>query len=174
MTAERQARRAARNANRGAARLAAVQALYQMDVAGTPLAEVVGEFDFYRLGDQSGDGSSLPDGDAGFFREIVTGVVERQRELDPAIHACLSPGWPLQRIDATLRAILRAGAFELTGKSDIPARVVVSQYVEIARSFFDADVTGMVNAVLDAVARRYRAAEFPAEMPKAGGDVTTR
>lgn len=168
MTSARQPPRSGRAGGRSAARLAAVQALYQMDVGGTPLAEVVAEFDFYRLCRPTSDGEPNLEGDAVFFREIVTGVVGHQRQLDPAIHAALTPGWPLQRIDATLRAILRAGAFELAERRDVPARVVVSQYVEIATAFFDADVTGMVNAVLDALARKYRPAEFVADSSPAG------
>jgi N utilization substance protein B len=84
------------------------------------------------------------------------------------VHAALTPGWPLQRIDATLRAILRAGAFELTARTDVPGRVVVSEYVDIARAFFDADVAGMVNAVLDTLARKLRPAEFSVDTSDAG------
>jgi N utilization substance protein B len=84
------------------------------------------------------------------------------------VHAALTPGWPLQRIDATLRAILRAGAYELTARADVPGRVVVSEYVDIARAFFDPDVAGMVNAVLDAMARKLRPAEFSGDTSDAG------
>ncbi len=160
MTAERQPRRSVRPANqRGAARLAAVQALYQLDIAGATLPEVLAEFESYRLGREV-DGEQYREADAAFFRDIVAGVVRDQLTLDPAVHAELTPGWPLQRIDATLRAILRAGAHELTSRADVPARVVVSEYVDIARAFFDADIAGMVNAVLDALARKLRPAEF--------------
>jgi len=160
MTAERPQRRSARPANqRGAARLAAVQALYQLDIGGATLPEVLAEFESYRLGREV-DGEQYREADASFFRDIVAGVVRDQLTLDPAVHAELTPGWPLQRIDATLRAILRAGAHELTSRTDVPARVVVSEYVDIARAFFDADIAGMVNAVLDALARKLRPAEF--------------
>lgn len=167
MTAERPQRRSSRPANqRGAARLAAVQALYQLDIAGATLPEVLAEFESFRLGREL-DGEQYREADAAYFREIVAGVVRDQRRLDPAVHAALSPGWPLQRIDATLRAILRAGAYELMARNDVPGRVVVSEYVDIARAFFDADVAGMVNAVLDALARKLRPAEFSVDISDA-------
>ncbi|HET7718012.1 MAG TPA: transcription antitermination factor NusB [Bauldia sp.] len=168
MSAERQPRRSVRPANqRGAARLAAVQALYQLDIAGATLPEVLAEFESYRLGREV-DGEQYREADAAFFRDIVAGVVRDQRTLDPAVHAALTPGWPLQRIDATLRAILRAGTHELLSRADVPARVVVSEYVDIARAFFDADVAGMVNAVLDTLARKFRPAEFSVDISDAG------
>ena len=169
MTGQPPQRRAPRAANqRGVARLAAVQALYQLDIAGTTLPEVLAEFESFRLG-QELDGEQYRDADAAYFREIVAGVVRDQRSLDPVVHGCLSPGWPLSRIDATLRAILRAGAWELTVRTDVPGRVVVSEYVDIARAFFDADVAGMVNAVLDALARKQRPAEFSVGASDVGG-----
>jgi N utilization substance protein B len=168
MTGDRQPRRNTRPANqRGAARLAAVQALYQLDIAGTTLPEVLAEFESFRLGREV-DGEQYREADAAYFREIVGGVVRDQRTLDPEVHAALTPGWPLQRIDATLRAILRAGAYELTARPDVPGRVVVSEYVDVARAFFDADVAGMVNAVLDALARKIRPAEFSVDTSDAG------
>ena len=90
----------------------------------------------------------------------VSGVVRDQRDLDPAIDGALTPGWPLQRIDATLRAILRSGAYELASRRDVPGRVVVSEYVDVAHAFVEKDETGMVNAVLDQIARQFRAGEF--------------
>jgi transcription antitermination protein NusB len=146
---------------RGAARLAAVQALYQMDLGGATLPEVLAEFASYRLGKEV-DGEQYRDADAAFFRDLVTGVVRDQRELDPAIHAVLVADWPLPRIDITLRAILRSGAYELKCRPDVPARVVISEYVDVAKAFFDVDVQGMVNGVLDALARVLRPAEFMA------------
>jgi N utilization substance protein B len=146
---------------RGVARLAAVQALYQMDLAGATLPDVLAEFESYRLGKEI-DGAQYRDADAAFFRDIVGGVVRDQRTLDPAIHAALSPGWPLARIDATLRAILRSGAYELASRPDVPARVVISEYVDVAKAFFEDDVPGMVNGVLDALGRDLRPAEFAA------------
>ena len=144
---------------RGAARLAAVQALYQMDLGGASLPDIVAEFEAHRLGKEM-DGEQYRDADAAFFREIVGGVVAGQRDLDPAIDAALSDDWPLKRVDATLRAILRAGAFELSGRPDVPARVVITEYVDVAKAFFEGEVPAMVNAVLDALAHTLRPAEF--------------
>jgi N utilization substance protein B len=155
--------RPARPANqRGAARLAAVQALYQMDLGGTTLPEVLAEFESYRLGKEV-DGEQYRDADPAFFRDIVAGVVREQQTLDPIVHTTLATGWPLARIDVTLRAILRAGAYELTGRSDVPARVVIAEYVDVAKAFFEGDVPAMVNGVLDAIARRIRPAEFTSQ-----------
>ncbi|MDT3686601.1 MAG: transcription antitermination factor NusB [Pseudorhodoplanes sp.] len=149
-----------RKANRrGAARLAAVQALYQMDIAATALDEILAEFESHWLGGEV-EGSQYLPAEAAFFRDIVTGTVREQRKLDPMIDAALSAGWPLKRVEALLRAVLRAGAFELDQRRDIPARVVVSEYVDVAHAFVDRDETGMVNAVLDTLARQLRAAEF--------------
>jgi N utilization substance protein B len=149
-----------RKANRrGAARLAAVQALYQMDIAATALKEILAEFESHWLGGEV-EGSQYLPAEAAFFRDIVTGTVREQRKLDPMIDAALSAGWPLKRVEALLRAVLRAGAFELDQRKDIPARVVVSEYVDVAHAFVDRDETGMVNAVLDTLARQLRAAEF--------------
>jgi N utilization substance protein B len=149
-----------RKANRrGAARLAAVQALYQMDVAGTGLNEILAQFESHWLGREVEGEQYLP-AEAAFFREIVTGVVAEQRRLDPMIDTVLAAGWPLKRVETILRAVLRAGAYELDRKPDIPARVVVSEYVDVAHAFVDRDETGMVNAVLDQIARQLRGPEF--------------
>src|SRR5215813_3851964 len=150
----------ARKANRrGAARLAAVQALYQMDLAGSGLNEILSEFESHWLGREVEGDQYLP-AEAAFFRELVRGVVAEQRRLDPLIDQVLASGWPLKRVETILRAVLRAGAYELDRKQDIPARVVVSEYVDVAHAFVDKDETGMVNAVLDQIARKLRAAEF--------------
>ncbi len=149
-----------RKANRrGAARLAAVQALYQMDIAGTALNDILAEFESHRLGGEV-DGDKYLPAEAAFFRDIVSGVVADQRTLDPAIDLALSKGWPLKRVEALLRAVLRAGCYELASKPDIPARVIVSEYVDVANAFVDRDETGMVNAVLDMLARNVRIDEL--------------
>ena len=151
-----------RRANRrGAARLAAVQALYQMDLAATPLKEILGEFEAHWIGREVEGETYLP-AEAAHFREVVKGVVAEQRRLDPLIDAVLTKGWPLVRIETVLRAILRAGAYELDRKPDVPARVVVSEYADIAHAFVERDETGMINAVLDQLARQLRAGEFEA------------
>ncbi|MGB6417062.1 MAG: transcription antitermination factor NusB [Pseudolabrys sp.] len=150
----------ARKANkRGAARLAAVQALYQMDLAGTGLNEIVAEFESHWIGREVEGVQYLP-AEAAFFRDIVSGVVHEQRELDPLIDEALSKGWPLKRIETVLRAALRAGAYELIHRTDVPARVVVAEYADVVAAFVERDETGMVNAVLDQLARRVRADEF--------------
>jgi N utilization substance protein B len=149
-----------RKANRrGAARLAAVQALYQMDVAGTPINEILAQFESYWIGREVEGEQYLP-AEAAFFRDIVGGVVREQRKLDPLIDAALQRGWPLKRVEAVLRAALRAGAYELDHRKDVPARVIVSEYVDVAHAFVESDETGMVNAVLDQLAREMRAQEF--------------
>jgi N utilization substance protein B len=149
-----------RKANRrGAARLAAVQALYQMDIAGAGLNDVFAEFESHWLGSEVEGEKYLP-AEAAFFRDVVAGVVRDQIELDPIIDQALAGGWPLKRIDAIIRAVLRAGTYELQHRKDVPARVVVAEYVDVANAFVDQDETGMVNAVLDQLARRFRAEEF--------------
>jgi transcription antitermination protein NusB len=154
------ARPSDRKANRrGAARLAAVQALYQMDIAGAGLNDVLAEFESHWLGNEVEGEKYLP-AEAAFFRDVVSGVVRDQARLDPLIDEALSKGWPLKRIDAILRAVLRAGSYELEHRKDVPGRVVVSEYVDVAHAFVEKDETGMVNAVLDQIARQFRADEF--------------
>lgn len=146
----------ARPANkRGAARLAAVQALYQMDVAGSGLLEITAEYEAFRLGKEI-DGALYREADAQWFRGILAGVVEGQTTLDPLIRQALTEDWPLSRLDSTLRAILRAGAYELVKRHEVPVAVIVSEYVDIARAFFEEDEPKLVNAVLDRVARQVR------------------
>jgi N utilization substance protein B len=149
-----------RKANRrGAARLAAVQALYQMDLAGTGLNDILAEFERHWIGREVEGAQYLP-AEAAFFRDVVSGVVREQRSLDPLVDKALADGWPLKRIETILRAVLRAGAYELGHRNDVPARVVVSEYVDVANAFVDKDETGMVNAVLDQIARFFRKGEF--------------
>src|SRR5882724_7009088 len=149
-----------RKANRrGAARLAAVQALYQMEVAGKGLNEILAEFESHWMGREVEGEQYLP-AEAAFFRDVINGFVREQVKLDPMIDQALTAGWPLKRIEAVLRAVLRAGAYELDHRRDVPARVVVSEYVDVAHAFVDREEVGMVNAVLDRIARKLRAAEF--------------
>ncbi len=135
---------------RAAARLLAVQALYQMDIAKTPLENIIKEFISHRL-DVSMDGVEMPGGDAAYFEKILRGVVENQTPIDRQIDDCLSENWHLARLDSTLRAILRCGVFELTYGGDAPTGVLVSQYTDIAHAFFDGPEGGMANALLDRV-----------------------
>ena len=154
------AQRRLRPANRrGAARLAAVQALYQMDIGGASSEEVLAEFEAWWLGRET-EGVLYRDADPAFLRDIVCGVVRDQRALDPQIHEALAAGWPLVRIDVTLRAILRSAAHELKNRPDVPARVVIDEYVDVAKAFFDGDEPRLVNGVLNVLARRMRAHEF--------------
>ena len=149
-----------RKANRrGAARLAAVQALYQMDIAGAGVNDVLAEFESHWIGNEVEGDKYLP-AEAAFFRDVVSGVVRDQAKLDPLIDDALSRGWPLQRIAAILRAVLRAGSYELEHRKDVPGRVVVSEYVDVAHAFVERDETGMVNAVLDQIGRQFRGDEF--------------
>jgi N utilization substance protein B len=139
---------------RGVARLAAVQALYQLDMSGNHVQEVMTDFRENRLGSEI-DGDQYRDADADWFDLIVKGVVKRQLELDPEIHSVLTDDWPLSRIDSILRAALRAGAFELMDRKDVPVAVVINEYVDIARAFFEDDEEPkLVNAVLDRLAKK--------------------
>ena len=138
---------------RGAARLAAVQALYQMDVGRQTLEDTLSQFSAHMLGREVEGEQYLP-ADADFFKQIVTGVIRSQLDIDPTIDKALSNDWPVGRIDATLRAILRAAAFELLRRRDIPAGVVITEYVDIAKAFYEDDAPGMVHAVLDVIAKQ--------------------
>jgi transcription antitermination protein NusB len=145
---------ATRPANqRGAARLAAVQALYQMDVGRQSLEDTLAQFNSHHLGREIEGEQYLP-ADADFFRQIVAGVIGAQLDIDPLVDAALQKGWPIARVDATLRAILRAAAFELLRRRDIPSGVVITEYVDIAKAFYEDDAPGLVNGVLDAIARQ--------------------
>ena len=144
---------------RGAARLAAVQALYQMDIGGAGIDDTFAEFESHWIGNEVEGDQYLPAEEA-FFRDIVAGVVRDQKQARSLIDDALAEGWPLERVDAILRAVMRAGAYELEHRKDIPARVVISEYVDVAHAFVESDETGMVNAVLDQIARQFRADEF--------------
>jgi len=144
---------------RRAARLAAVQALYQMEISGSSTADALSDFDAGKLPRPDGD-VLIGDieGDLDLFRTLVEKAVDRQLTLDRAIARHLGKGWKLERLDAVARAILRAGAAELEQRADIPVAVVIDEYVEIAKSFFDGPEPGFVNATLDACAKDLRAA----------------
>ncbi|PVB63282.1 transcription antitermination factor NusB [Labrenzia sp. 011] len=162
---ENPAAKTVRPANkRGVARLAAVQALYQMDVGGSPLTNVISEFTDFRLGKEI-DGAQYRDADEQWFKQIVSGVVEDQKFLDPFIHTALTEDWPLKRIDSLLRAILRSGSYELLRRKDVPAKVIISEYIDVAKAFFEDDEPGLVNGVLDRLAHDLRNGEFDAEGP---------
>ena len=145
--------------SRSQARLAAVQALYQMDLAQTDLAAVIEEFKDHRLGDTDNDTAAQADPE--HFATLLKGVVRCQREIDPMVDRQLAEGWRLTRIDSIVRAILRAAAFELMELKDVPPRVVISEYIEVAHAFFEGDEPRVVNGVLDSLARKLRPGELP-------------
>jgi N utilization substance protein B len=138
---------------RSVARLAAVQALYQMEASGIGVDAVVREFVDHRF-ETDIEGEPLASADEAFFGAVVRGVVEKQREIDRAILKRLASGWKLERLDATTRAALRSGTFELMHRPDVPVEVAIDEYVEIAKSF--TDEAGFLNAALDAIARDVR------------------
>jgi len=142
---------------RSVARLAAVQALYQMETAGAGAETVIREFNDHRF-DRDVEGVRLAAADEAFFADLVRGVVAEQGLVDRAVRGKLAQGWRLERIDATVRAILRAGAYELMRRPDVPVEVALDEYVEIAKSFFEGPEPAFVNAALDAIARDERAA----------------
>jgi len=146
---------------RGAARLAAVQALYQMEVAGRGAQGVVAEFRNHRFG-AADEQPDFVEADEDFFEDVVLGAVDGQAEIDRAIAGHLASGWRLERIDSILRAALRAAVYELLRRPDVAAKTVINEYVEIARDFFSGDEPRFVNALLDAVARETRADELAA------------
>jgi N utilization substance protein B len=148
-----------RATQRSAARLAAAQALYQMEVSGAGLADVLAEFEAHWIG-QEVEGDQYNPAEVTFFRDIVGGVLADQQDIDRAIDAALAKGWPLKRVEALMRAILRAGFYELSSRPDVPARAAIKEYVDVAGAFFGPDESGMINAVLDALARQTRPKEF--------------
>lgn len=145
---------------RSAARVAAVQGLYQMDMAQTDLNAVIAEFQDLRFR-QAEPGDAIVGADPTFFAELLRGVVRRQRDIDPLVNQQLAAGWNLGRVDSILRAILRSGVYELLERPDVPARVVINEYIDIAHAFFSEDEPKVVNGVLDKIARRLRPGEFP-------------
>ena len=140
---------------RTVARLAAVQALYQMELGSAGVEAVIREFVEHRFGRDLED-ATLADADEAFFADLLRGVVAEQAAIDRAVVRRLAQNWRLERLDATVRAILRAGAFELAERPDVPAEVVIDEYVELAKSFFEETEPGFVNAALDAIARDVR------------------
>ena len=144
---------------RSGARLAVVQALYEMDISGKGVLDALAEFEAFWIG-QEIDGIAHPPAEPAFFRDLLRGVVAEQRAIDPQLDQALAQGWPLTRIETVLRAILRAGAYELMFRRDVPARAAISEYVDVAHSFYAGDEPGLVNAVLDKVARQTRADEL--------------
>jgi len=144
-----------RSQSRSAARLAAVQALYQQEMEETPLAPLLHEFHHHRLG-ATIDGAQYADAEVDFFDDVVAGVDARRDELDALIAARLAAGWTLARLDKPMKAILRAGAYELAARADVPVATAISEYVDVAKAFYDARESGFVNGLLDAIAKEVR------------------
>lgn len=140
---------------RSAARLAAVQALYQQEMEGTPLARLLDEFHQHRLGATIED-VDYAEAEVPFFDDIVRGVQARRDEIDAALTTRLAKGWTLARLDRPMRAIVRAGGYELLARADVPTATVIAEYVDVADAFYDRRETGFVNGLLDAVARDLR------------------
>ena len=144
-----------RSRSRSAARLAAVQALYQQEMEGTPLSRLLHEFHEHRLGATIED-ARYHEAEQDFFDDIVTGADARRPEIDQLISDRLAEGWSLERLDRPMRAILRAGAYELIARPDVPVGSVISEYVDVAHAFYDKREAAFVNGLLDAVAKEVR------------------
>lgn len=145
--------------HRSAARLAVVQALYQMEVSGKGINEIFAEFESHWMGREI-EGVQYKPAEVSFFRDILQGVLTDQLAIDRQIDQALSTGWPLARVEAVMRATLRAGAYEMRARRDVPSRVVIKEYVDVAGAFFGPTESGMVNAVLDKIARQEREQEI--------------
>ncbi|KEO90850.1 antitermination protein NusB [Erythrobacter longus] len=151
----------AKSKARSTARLAAVQALYQRQMEGTKVDELLVEFHRHRLGERLDDedsesGEQLAAVEVDFFNDLVRGVDARRDEIDAAVSARLSEGWTLTRLDKTMVQILRAGAYELIARADVPTAAAINEYVEVAKAFFDDREAKFVNGILDALAKEVR------------------
>jgi N utilization substance protein B len=144
-----------RSRSRSAARLAAVQALYQQEMEGTPLPRLLHEFHEHRLGAVIED-EQYHEAERDFFDDIVTGADSRREEIDALVGERLAQGWTLERLDRPMRAILRAGAYELMARFDVPVASVISEYVDVALAFYDKRESGFVNGLLDGIAKEVR------------------
>jgi len=152
-------KRPARAISRSAARLGAVQALYQMELSGRGIKGVLAEYSSHRLGETFEDGE-CGKADFPFLKDTLEGVLREQKTLDKKLNEYLSDSWKLPRLDATMRAILRAGAYELQFRHDVPAPVTISEYVDVTKAFFDEEEPKFINGVLDRYARWVRSDEM--------------
>ena len=146
---------APRSQARSTARLAAVQALYQQHMEGTALAKLLDEFHQHRLGKEIDD-EQFADAEVDFFDDIVSGVDARREEIDERVIGKLAEGWTLARLDKTMLQILRCGTYELLARNDVPAAAAISEYVDVAKAFFDDREAKFVNGILDAVGKEVR------------------
>lgn len=145
-----------RSLARSAARLAAVQALYQQQMEGTALARLLNEFHQHRLG-MVVDEEQYAEAEVEFFDDLVSGVDARRDEIDEKLLGKLAQGWTLARLDKTMLQILRAGAYELIARADVPTATAINEYVDVAKAFFDDREAKFVNGILDALAKEVRA-----------------
>jgi N utilization substance protein B len=146
-----------RSRSRSAARLAAVQALYQHEMEGTPLPRLLKEFHDHRLGATIED-ETYYEAERDFFDDLVTGADARRADIDALISERLAEGWSLERLDRPMRALLRAGTYELIARADVPVGSVISEYIDVAHAFYDKRESGFVNGLLDAIAKQARPA----------------
>jgi N utilization substance protein B len=146
---------ATRSVSRSAARLAAVQALYQLEMEGTPLAQLLHEFHEHRLGATIED-QTYAEAEESFFDDVVSGAQARRTEIDALIGAKLADGWAIERLDRPMRALLRAGTYELLARPDVPVGSVINEYLDVAHAFYDKKEAGFVNGLLDAIAKDVR------------------
>ncbi|MDJ0644203.1 MAG: transcription antitermination factor NusB [Erythrobacter sp.] len=150
----------ARSQARSTARLAAVQALYQQQMEGTALSRLLDEFHQHRLGrevdDEDHEGEVFADAEVDFFDDLVRGVDSRREEIDSILVAKLADGWTLARLDKTMLQVLRGGTYELLARADVPKAAAISEYVDVAKAFFDDREAKFVNGILDAVAQQVR------------------
>ena len=146
---------ATRTPARAAARLAAVQALYQHEMEGTAMPTLLHEFHNHRLGATIED-VEYADADIDFFDDLVTGAHARADEIDSLIAGKLATGWTLARLDKPMKAILRAGTYELLARADVPVGAVITEYVDVAHAFYDKREVGFVNGLLDGIAKGVR------------------
>ncbi|MGL5361425.1 MAG: transcription antitermination factor NusB [Bosea sp. (in: a-proteobacteria)] len=144
---------------RRGARLAAVQALYEMEVGGKGVVEAMAEFETHWIGREVED-VTLPEAELSFFRDLLGGVVREQLLIDRRVDETLAEGWPLRRVETVIRAALRAATYELYFRKDVPPKAIISEYVAVVGTFHDDDEPGLVNAVLDRLARKAREDEM--------------
>ena len=142
----------ARSLSRSAARLAAVQALYQQEMEGTPTPSLIHEFHAHRLG-ATIEGATYADAEQSFFDDLVSGTIARKDEIDALIADRLADGWSLERLDKPMKAILRVGGYELIARADVPVATVINEYLDVAEAFYDKREKGFVNGLLDAIAK---------------------
>jgi N utilization substance protein B len=142
-------------ARRAGARLAAVQALYQMEQTGQSARSVIADFMEDRLG-LNDEGEPVEEADPDLFKSVVEGVVDRQEQVDAAIMKRLAEGWKIERLDATSRAILRGAVYELIAEIGLPSQIILDEYVSLAHAFFEGSEPKFINGLLDAVSRDVR------------------